>query len=129
MRQRHVHPETGHQTDDALRYGKRLTVTGGVSPGHGDFLAFQVFQRTKVLAQPGEIGHGLGRVVDIALQVNQRRTLRQNALLIAIIQRGADFAHIGVARSQEHIVANTNGIGAERDHVGGFTHGFAVGDL
>ena len=62
-----LHTEAGHQADNALRYRKRFPVTRRIGPGHGDLLAFQVLQRAEVLAQPGEVRHGLRWVVDIAL--------------------------------------------------------------
>ena len=124
-----VHTEAGHQADNALRHREGFAIARRVGPGHGDLLTFQILQRTKVLAQPGEIGHGLRRVVDIALQIDQRRSLRQDALLVAVVQRFADFAHVGVARAKEHVIANADGVGAEGDHVGGFTDRFAVGNL
>lgn len=82
-----------------------------------------------MLPQPGEVGHGLGGVIDIALQVDKRRALGQHALTIAVVERFAHLAHIGVAGAEVHIVADADSVRAEGDHVGGFTYGFAVGNL
>ena len=82
-----------------------------------------------MLLQPGQISHGLGRVINVALQVDQRRTLGQHPLLEPFIQCGAHFAHIGVTGTEEHVVTDADCIGAERDHIGRFTDGFAMGDL
>ena len=38
MRENNIHTESGHQTDNTLRYGKRFAVAWGVSPGHSYFL-------------------------------------------------------------------------------------------
>ncbi len=129
MGQGHVHAKAGHQADDALRYGERLAVARGVGPGHGNLLALEVLEAAEVLLQPGEISHGLGRVINVALQVDQRRALGQHSLLEPFVERGAHFTHVGVAGPQVHVVANADGIGAKRDHVGGFTHRLAVGNL
>ncbi len=127
--QGHVHAKAGHQADDALRHGERLAVARRVSPGHGDLLALEVLEAAEVLLQPGEISHGLGRVINVALQVDQRRALGQHPLFEPFVERGAHFTHVGVAGPQVHVVANADGIGAEGDHVGGFTDGFTVGNL
>ena len=69
--QHHVHAETAHQADDALRHGEGLAVGGAVSPGHSDLLAPQVLHAAKVVNDVQHVGHALGGVVDIALQVDQ----------------------------------------------------------
>lgn len=66
-----------------------------------------------MFAQPGKIGHCLRRVVDIALQVNEGRALRQYALLESVVQRVADFAHVGIAGAKIHVVANTDNVGTK----------------
>ena len=82
-----------------------------------------------MLLQPGEVGHRLGRVVDVALQIDQSRTLRQNAIGKTVVERSANFTHVGVTSTEEHVVADTDRISAEGNHVSGFANGFTVGDL
>ena len=127
--QRNVHAETGHQADNTLRNGQRLAVRRGISPCHGQFFAFQVFQSAEMFFQPRQIGHGLRRVVNVALQVDHCRTVRQNAFFISHIQRFGDFDLIGVAGAQIHVVADTDDFGAKRNHVGRFLNRFTVRDL
>ena len=129
MRQADVHAEAGHQTNDALRHGQRFAIARGIGPGHGDLLAFEVFQASEVFLQPGQIGHGLGGVINIALQIHQRRALRQYALCKPVIKRCADFAHVGIPGTKEHVVANPDHVCTEGNHVGGFAYRFAVSDL
>ena len=127
--QRNVHAETRHQTDNALRNGQRLAVRRGISPRHGQLFTLQVFQTAEMFLQPSQVGHGLRRVVNIALQVDHGRTVGQNAFFIAHIQRFGDFDLIGMAGAQIHVVADTDDFGAKRNHIGRFLNRFAVSDL
>ncbi len=68
-------------------------------------------------------------MVDVALQVDHRRPLRQHAVGETVVERGADFAHVRVARAEVHVVADADGLGTERHHVGGLAHRLAVRDL
>ncbi len=129
MRERDVHAEAGHQADHALRHRQRLAVARRIRPGHRDLLALELVQAAEVLLQPRQVRHALRRVIDIALQVDHRRALRQHAVGETVVQCGADFAHVRVARAQVHVVADADGIGAERHHVGGLAHRLAVRDL
>ena len=75
------------------------------------------------------IGHALGGVVDIALEIHQGRPLLQHPVPVALGHRVGYGLHIGVTLSDVHIVPDTDDIGHEGDHIGGLPHGLAVGDL
>ena len=75
------------------------------------------------------IGHALGGMVHIALQVHQSGALLQNAVPIALLQSIHEGLLIGVTLTDIHIIADTDDISHEGDHVGGFPDGLAVGDL
>ena len=75
------------------------------------------------------IGHALGGVVDIALEIHQGRPLLQHPVPVALGHRVGHGLHIGVTLSDVHIVPDTDDIGHEGDHIGGLPHGLAVGDL
>ena len=87
MGQHHVHAEAGHQADDALGHGEGLAVAGGVGPGHGDLLALQVLHAAELMDDVQHVGHALGGVVHVALQVDQGGLLLQNAVLVALLSR------------------------------------------
>ena len=127
--QSHVHAEAGEQTDNALRHGQGLAVGGRVSPGHSDLLTLQVLHAAKVVDDMQHIGHALGGMVHIALQVYQSGTLLQNAVPVAFLQGVHKGLLIGVTLANVHIIADTDDISHEGDHVGGFPDGLAVGDL
>ena len=129
MREDHVHAEAGHQGDDGLRNGQRLAVAGGVGPGHGDFFTFEVFQGAEGFLEVQQVGHRLRGMIEIALQVDDGGALRQDAFFEAFFDGGSDFDHVFVAFAEENIVADADRFGDERNHVGGFADGFAVGDL
>ncbi|OPZ81507.1 MAG: hypothetical protein BWY77_00611 [bacterium ADurb.Bin431] len=76
-----------------------------------------------------EIGRGLGGMVDVALEVDDRGMLMEDPRFEALPEGGADLAHIPVALAEEHVVADADRFGEEGDHRGGLAHGFAVGDL
>ena len=127
--QHHVHAETAHQADDALRHGEGLAVGGAVSPGHSDLLAPQVLHAAEVVNDVQHVGHALGGVVDIALQVDQGGLLLQNAVLVALGHGLSHFLLIGVALADVHIVTDADDVGHERDHVGSLADSLAVSDL
>ena len=81
MGQHHVHAEAGHQADDALGHGEGLAVAGRIGPGHGDLLALQVLHAAELVDDVQHVGHALGGVVDVALQVDQGRLLLQHPVL------------------------------------------------
>ena len=72
----------------------------------------------------------LGRMVAVALQVDDRRPLRQDAVLVARARpTAATSGHVLVALADEHVVADADDLGQEGDHVGGLAHRLAVRDL
>ena len=75
------------------------------------------------------IGHALRRMVDVALQVHERRALLENAVAIAFFQRVHKRLLVLVALMDVHIVADADDVGHEGDHVRGLADGLAVGDL
>ena len=87
MGQGDVHAEAGEQADDALRDGQRLAVAGGVGPGHGDLLALEVLHAAEVVDDVQHIGHALGGMVDVALQVDERRALLEDTVAVALFER------------------------------------------
>jgi hypothetical protein len=98
MGQDDVHAEAGEQADDALRDGQRLAVAGGVGPGHGDLLALEVLDAAEVVDDVQQVGHALGRMVDVALQVDQRRALLEDAVAVALLTASMKvFCILGVA--------------------------------
>ena len=129
MGQDHVHAEAGHQADDALGHGEGLAVGGGVGPGHGDLLALEVLHAAEGVDDVEHIGHALGGVVDVALEVDQSGLLLQDAVLVALGDGVDHFVHVGVALADVHVVPDADDVCHEGDHVGGLTDGLAVGDL
>lgn len=75
------------------------------------------------------VGHGLGGVVDVALEVDQGGLLLQHAVLVALGHGVHELVHVGVALADVHVVADADDVGHEGDHVGGLADGLAVGDL
>ena len=75
------------------------------------------------------IGHALGGVIHIALEVHQRGALLQNAVPVALLQSVHKGLLILVALTDIHIVPDADDIGHEGHHIGRFTDGLAVGDL
>ena len=129
MGQNHVHAEAGHQTDDALGHGQGLAVGGRVGPGHGNLLALQVLHTAELVDDVQHVGHGLGGVVHVALQVHQGGLLLQNTVAVALGHGVHESLLILVALADEHIVPDADDVGHEGHHVGGLTDGLAVGDL
>ena len=76
--QHDFHAEAGHQPDDTLGNGKGLTVRRTVGPGHGQFFALEIVHTAEVMDQVQHVGHGLGGVIDVALQVDQRGALLED---------------------------------------------------
>ena len=129
MGQHHVHAEAGHQADDALGHAEGLAVAGRVGPGHGDLLAAQLVHAAEVVNEMEGVGHTLGGVVDVALEVDQGGPLLQHAVPVALLHRVGHLFHIGVALADVHIVPDADDVGHEGDHIGGLTDGLAVGNL
>ena len=75
------------------------------------------------------VRHALRRVVDVALEVDERRLLLEHARLVALGDGVDDVVHVGVALADVHIVADADDVRHERDHVRGLAHRFAVRDL
>ena len=75
------------------------------------------------------VSHGLGGVVDVALEVDQGGLLLQHAVLVALGHGVHELVHVGVALADVHVVADTDHVGHEGNHVGGLAHGLAVGYL
>ena len=68
-------------------------------------------------------------MVDVALQVDQRRALLENAVTVALFQSVHEGLLILVALVDVHVVADADDVSHEGDHVGSLTDGLAVGDL
>ena len=124
-----LHAETGHQADNALGHGERLAITGRVGPAHCDFLAAQIFERAEMTFQLQQVGQRLCGMVNIALEIDDTGSLVEDAPVKPFLHRLRDFAHIGIAFAQVHVVADADRLGQKRNHVGGLAHGFAMGDL
>ena len=129
MGQRDIHAEAGEQADDALRDRQRLAVGRGIGPRHGDLLALQVLDAAEVVDDMQHVGHALRRMVDIALQVHERRTLLEDAVAVALFQSVHKRLLVLVALMDVHIVADADDDGHEGDHVRSLADGLAVGDL
>ena len=75
------------------------------------------------------VGHALRRMVDVALQVDQSRSLLEDAVAVALFEGVHEGLLILVTLMDEHIVADADDVGHEGDHVRRFADGLAVGDL
>ena len=75
------------------------------------------------------IRHNLSGVIDIALQVDKGGTLFEHAVLIAFGNRIHKSVHVSIALTDVHIVADTDNVCHERNHISGFADGFSVGNL
>ncbi|CCX41636.1 unknown [Clostridium sp. CAG:1024] len=129
MGQGDVHAEAGEQADDALRDGQRLAVARAVGPGHGDLLALQVLDAAHLMDDVERIRHALRGMVDVALEIHERGLLLEHAVLVALRHGVDDLMHVGVALADVHIVADTDRVRHEGDHVCGLADGLAVRDL
>ena len=58
-----------------------------------------------------QVGHRLGRVVDITLKVYNSGTLWQHSVLKSVVKGIANLFHIGMAFAQEHIVTDADNVG------------------
>jgi len=124
-----VHAITGHQGDDALGDREGLAVRGAVGPAHDDLLALQVLEAAKVLSEVAQVSSRLGRVVLVALQVDDAGGLGEDALLLALLAGVRDLELVLVALAEEEVVADADDLSEEREHGGGLADGLAVGDL
>ena len=68
-------------------------------------------------------------MIDIALQVDHRWSLVQNALLIALLNRACHLAHIFIAFAQEHVIADADDFSEKGDHSSGFPDRLAMRNL
>ena len=71
----------------------------------------------------------LGRMVDIALQVDKCRLLLQDTVLVTLRHRVNHGLLIGVALADIHVIADTDDVCHEGDHVRGLSHRLAMRDL
>ena len=124
------------QARHALGHGQGLAVGGAVGPSHGHLLALQVLDGLVevVAAAQGvdaveHVRHALGGMVDVALEVDQRGLLLEDARLVALGDGVHHVVHVGVALADVHVVPDADDVGHEGDHVGRLAHGLAVGDL
>ncbi len=122
-------PKRRHKADHALRHGQRLAVGGAVGPGHGDLLAPEILHAAEGVDQVQHVCHALGRVVDIALQIDQGGPLLQHPFQEALFYGLGHFQHIGMSLADIHVITDADHVGHERDHVGSLAHCLAVGDL
>ncbi len=129
MSQDNVHSEPGHQADDALGNRQGFAVRGGVGPRHGDSFPLQILQSAEMVDQMERIGHRLGRVVDIALEVDDGGPLRKDAFTVSLVDRGRHFLLISMAFTQVDVIADPDHFCEKRDHCGGFPNGFPMGYL
>ena len=75
------------------------------------------------------VGHALGGVVHVALEVHQGGLLLQDAVPVAFLHGVHEGFLVLVALSDEHVVPDADDIGHEGNHVGGLPDGLAVGNL
>ena len=75
------------------------------------------------------ICHCLCRVVNVALQVYKGRLLFQDAVLISLSYSVNNLVHVSISLTDVHIVADTDDICHEGDHVSSLTDSLAVGYL
>ena len=93
------------------------------------FLPFRFSNAAEVVDDVQHIGHALRRMVDVALQVDERRTLLKNAVAVAFLQSVHERLLVLMALMDVHIVADADDVGHEGDHVGRLTDRLAVGNL
>ena len=75
------------------------------------------------------VRHTLGRMVDVALQVHKRRLLLEDAVPESFRHRVDDIMHVLVAFSDIHVIADTDDVRHEGNHIGSFTYRLAMSDL
>ena len=75
------------------------------------------------------VGHELGRVIDIALEVHEGRPLLENAGIEAFLYGFGHSVHVGVALADVHVVADADDVRHEGNHICRLADCFAVSDL
>lgn len=68
-------------------------------------------------------------VVNVALQIDKRRALFEHAVVETFVDITSDILHVGVTFANVHVVANTNDVRHERDHVRRLFDCLAMGNL
>ena len=76
-----------------------------------------------------EVRHGLCRMVDVALQVDERRALFKHTMMEAFIDGIHESLHVFMAFADKHVIADTDDIRHEGYHVRGLADGLTMGDL
>ena len=59
------------------------------------------------------IRHRLCRVIDVALQVDERRALLEHAVLVAFVDIFCDVFHVRMAFADVHVVTDTDDVSHE----------------
>ena len=129
MRKHDIHAEAGHQADHALRNGQRLSVAGRICPGHGKLFALQVLNAAKVMNDLLHVGKALRRMVNVTLQVDERRLLLQDSVLVSLRHRVHEGFLVSMTLSDIHVIPDSDDIRHKGNHVRGFSHCFAMRDL
>ena len=129
MGEHDLHAEARHQADNALRHREGFAVGGGIGPGHRYLFAPEVFHAAHLADDVESVCHGLRRVVDVALEIDESRALLEDAVFKALFDGVDDLVHIGVALADVHIVADADDVGHEGDHVCRLADGLPVRDL
>ena len=73
--------------------------------------------------------HALRRMVNVALQVHERRSLLEDTVAVALFQRVHERLLVLVALMDVHVVADADDVSHEGNHVRGLADGLAVCDL
>ena len=126
MGQHHVHAHAGHKSHHALGNGEGFAVGGRVGPGHGQLLSLQILNAAEFMDDVKHIGHALGGMVDVALEVDQGGLLLQDAVLIALGHGVHHLVHIGIALANVHVIPDADDVGHEGNHVGSLADGLPV---
>ena len=129
MGKNHIHAEPCHKTDHALGHAERFPVAGTVSPAHGQLFPLQILHPAEIMDDLFHIRHTLGRMVDIALQVDQGRLLLQDPVLIALSHGVRDKLLVSMPLPDVHVIADSDHVRHKGNHVGGFPDCLAMGDL
>ena len=75
------------------------------------------------------ISHSLCRVVDVTLKVYERRFLLEDAVFVSLCYSVNNFMHVSISFADVHIVADTDHVCHEGDHVCCLTYCLAVCNL